>query len=75
MLTAPDFSPDEAQQKHRADILSFHLFKTIGQVLNLPHLRKLLFMQHGAAQDPLRKASRTKTDRSSHACQSSHLRN
>jgi len=30
MLTAPASSPDEAQQKHSADMLVFYLSKSIG---------------------------------------------
>jgi hypothetical protein len=30
MLTAPPSSPDEAQQKHSADMLVFYLSKSIG---------------------------------------------
>jgi hypothetical protein len=52
MLTAPPSSPDEAQQKHSADMLVFYLSKSIGLYSICCSHENLPFMRHSAAEDP-----------------------
>ena len=52
MLTAPASSPDEAQQKHSADMLVFYLSKSIGLYSICRTHGNLPFMRHSAAEDP-----------------------